>query len=101
MRAKKGFPSSRFARAKAKSSSAFSIHSRVISISTIQDLAFFEDRFQEWVAHFKSLLKFLRPVNEKINGDIAFNEPAQLPNSLCTIVGCPAFYDEEVGIAVR
>jgi hypothetical protein len=89
------------ARAKSKSSSALTSHSLVISESPIQDFAVFEDRFQEWIAHFKPLLKFLWPVYEKVDGDMAVDQPAQLPDSICAIVRRPALDDKEVCIAVR
>ena len=65
-----------FDKANSKSSSALEIHSLIISASTIEDFAFFDDTFYKRVSHLEPSFKFFGTVDEKVHGNVAINHLA-------------------------
>lgn len=73
----------------------------MISISTIQDLAFINDGFQKGVSHSQPLFKFFWSVDQKVNRDIPFDHSAKFSNSICAIEGRFLFDDQKISITVN
>jgi hypothetical protein len=70
-------------------------------MSTIQNFSFFDDGFQKRISHLKSLFKFLRSIDQKINRDLPVHQATEFPDTVGSVKWGVFLDDQEICVTVR
>lgn len=77
------------------------IHSRMISLSTMEDFPFLEDGFQKRIPHPEPLFEFIGSIDDKINRYSPVDQHAEFADPVRAIMRRIFLDDEEVKITFR
>ena len=77
------------------------IHSRMISLSTMEDFPFLEDGFQKGIPHPEPLFEFIGSIDDKINRDSPVDQHAEFPDPVLAEMWRIFLDDEEIEITFR